>query len=457
MQSVLKLLKIYLLRFELLAATMLFLLGLAGPELSALEPKAAKIPQKNFMVTTTADSGEGSLRQAILDANANPGPDIIRFDSTSGLFDTPQVIKLTSELPDLVGEVTIDGYIKGRLWKATGVTVSGSRKFRVFRVAPGAKVVIKYLSIADGRAEDGGGIVNRGELIVKSTTFSGNSAANDGGVVANMGGTLTIINSTLVDNRAGNRGGALADTGGSTTVTNCTFSGNVAKKGGGLFSSGTLLVRNTILANSQGSADCVAAGTLDAASTNNLIETNESCGTPISTADPRLQKMGFYNGPTRTVPLGGGSHAINMGDNASAVDETGKPLRWDQRGNGDPRFVGGITDIGAFERQALPVLMVDTVADVELRVCTRRSGDCSLRGAVTLANATEKADTITFDPKVFAVPQTIKMKRPLPDLTTDMTIDAGKTAGVIVKSTGQFKVFNIVPAAKVKLINIKEE
>ena len=33
-----------------------------------------------FTVTNTADSGAGSLRQAILDANANPGADTIAFD-----------------------------------------------------------------------------------------------------------------------------------------------------------------------------------------------------------------------------------------------------------------------------------------------------------------------------------------------------------------------------------------
>ncbi len=33
-----------------------------------------------FTVTTTADSGTGSLRQAILDANANPGPHTIVFN-----------------------------------------------------------------------------------------------------------------------------------------------------------------------------------------------------------------------------------------------------------------------------------------------------------------------------------------------------------------------------------------
>lgn len=33
-----------------------------------------------FLVTTTADSGAGSLRQAILDANASPGADKIHFN-----------------------------------------------------------------------------------------------------------------------------------------------------------------------------------------------------------------------------------------------------------------------------------------------------------------------------------------------------------------------------------------
>jgi hypothetical protein len=456
-RPVLKLLKPYIRSFALLTVAVLLFLGAAALEVRALEAKQAKISQKNFIVTSMADAGEGSLRQAILKANAHAGPDTISFDSTSGLFDTAQIIKLTSKLPDLVGEITIDGYIKGRLWKATGVTISGSHKFRVFSVAPGAKVTIRHLTIADGHAEDGGGIANRGDLVVKSATFTGNIATNNGGGVVNLGGTLTVINSTFVDNRAGNAGGGVADDAGKVTVTNCTISGNAAKKGGGLFSSGKLLVRNTILANSQGAADCVAAGTLDPAGTNNLIETNEGCGEPISMSDPRLQKMGFYNGPTRTIPLGGGSPAINMGDNASAVDENGQPLRWDQRGNGDPRFVGGITDLGAFERQALPVLMVDTVADVELRVCTRTPADCSLRGAITLANATDKLDVITFDAKLFADPQIIELTRPLPDLKTGITIDAGNTSGVTVKGTGEFKVFNMVPDAKVQLININEK
>lgn len=419
---------------------------------------AVRIARNDFAVTTTGDTGEGSLRQAILNANAIEGADTVRFDTTIGPFETPQTIVLANTLPDLAGEVVIDGYIPGRVWKASGVTVSGAGKGRLFTVVPGALVTISSLTVADGYARDGGGILNRGELVVKSVTFVGNEAERCGGGLAGREGTLTVINSTFADNIAGEAGGGLAEEGGKATVTNCTFSGNRAKKGGGIFSSGMLLLRNTILANSEEGADCVCVGVLDPASTKNIIESHTGCGEPISTADPRLMALGSYNGPTHTFPLGVGSPAVNLGDNASAVDQYGEPLKWDQRGNGDPRFVAGITDIGAFERQVRARLVVDTFEDTELCGCSPSGrGDCSLRGAITLANATEEPDVITFDPDVFTVPRTIVLTYPLPDLVTDITIDATGTAGVTVTSKGRFDVLRIAPEAEVELIGIRIE
>jgi hypothetical protein len=49
-----------------------------------------------FTVTNTADSGPGSLRQAILDANAAAGPDTVVFDPA--VFNAPQTITLASTL-----------------------------------------------------------------------------------------------------------------------------------------------------------------------------------------------------------------------------------------------------------------------------------------------------------------------------------------------------------------------
>jgi len=56
-----------------------FVLGAAIVLLGVLPAGAMTFP-----VTTTADSGPGSLRQAILNANANPGPDQITFAIPGG-------------------------------------------------------------------------------------------------------------------------------------------------------------------------------------------------------------------------------------------------------------------------------------------------------------------------------------------------------------------------------------
>ncbi|HYX46657.1 MAG TPA: hypothetical protein VE820_07535, partial [Sphingomicrobium sp.] len=68
---------------------------------------APALPAATFTVTTTADSGAGSLRQAILDANANAGTDTIEFNIPgSGV----QTIAPSTALPDIAEAVTIDGY-----------------------------------------------------------------------------------------------------------------------------------------------------------------------------------------------------------------------------------------------------------------------------------------------------------------------------------------------------------
>src|SRR5690242_1365349 len=59
-----------------------------------------------YHVTTTADGGAGSLRDAIAQANANAGADVIDFQIAGGGV---QVINLASALPSVTDAVTIDG------------------------------------------------------------------------------------------------------------------------------------------------------------------------------------------------------------------------------------------------------------------------------------------------------------------------------------------------------------
>jgi len=60
-----------------------------------------------YTVTTTADSGAGSLRQAILDANANAGQDAIAFNIPGGGV---QTIHVLTALPEITDPVDINGY-----------------------------------------------------------------------------------------------------------------------------------------------------------------------------------------------------------------------------------------------------------------------------------------------------------------------------------------------------------
>ncbi len=68
---------------------------------------ALPLSAATFTVTNTSDSGAGSLRQAILDANANPGADTIAFAIPGAGVHT---IVLTTWLPNATDPVTVDGY-----------------------------------------------------------------------------------------------------------------------------------------------------------------------------------------------------------------------------------------------------------------------------------------------------------------------------------------------------------
>ena len=69
-----------------------------------------------FTVTNTNDSGSGSLRQAILDANVNIGLDIIDFNITGT---GPHTIQPFTALPLIKDPVVIDGYTQPGATPAT--------------------------------------------------------------------------------------------------------------------------------------------------------------------------------------------------------------------------------------------------------------------------------------------------------------------------------------------------
>lgn len=68
-------------------------------------PVLATMAQSTFVVTTTADSGEGSLREAINKANADVARDVVQFNIPG---EGPHEIILQTSLPNILEPVVID-------------------------------------------------------------------------------------------------------------------------------------------------------------------------------------------------------------------------------------------------------------------------------------------------------------------------------------------------------------
>ena len=123
-----------------------------------------------------------------------------------------------------------------------------------------------------------------------------------------------------------------------------------------------------------------------------------------------------------------GSAAIGAGTAVSGVttDQRGFPLNPDS------------TDIGAFKNESS--LVVNTTNDGD----NAPAGDLTVRQAVNLANVPGAVEAITFDPSVFATPQTITLAGELElGNTSGSETITGPTAGVTISGGSLSRVFAI--------------
>jgi len=138
-----------------------------------------------IQVTTTNDTGAGSLRQAIADAGS--GDEITFADTVTG------TITLTS------GELSINKNLTITGPGAHVLTISGSNASRVFSISHGVEVTISGLTIANCDIPFAGGIFSNGLLKVKNTIIAGNSAQT----APDCGGTLTSYGCNLIEDTSG--------------------------------------------------------------------------------------------------------------------------------------------------------------------------------------------------------------------------------------------------------------
>ncbi|MGI9106685.1 MAG: FG-GAP-like repeat-containing protein, partial [Pyrinomonadaceae bacterium] len=275
------------------------------------------------LVTNTNDSGAGSLRQAILNANAATGVQSINFNLPSGT----QTITLQSQI-----DVTTDGVnIFGDNSNGSLLEISGGGTTRLFSFAAGISCSINGLTLRDGVAAFGGkgGAILMGlgtTLGLDRVVVTGNQAGTDGGAVETGGGNLTITNSTLSGNSTGSFNGGAIHGGGQIDIINSTLSGNTSGLRGGAIhhDTGTLTISNSTIsgntANDHGGGIAVEGGAT--ANIGNATITNN-----LANAD--LQSVqdggGIHNDPSTggTITVANSIIAANNANASSAPDVFG--------------------------------------------------------------------------------------------------------------------------------------
>lgn len=238
----------------------------AGTGALAAALLASPAGASTFTVTNLSDGGAGSLRQAIDDANNNPGVDTITFSgSVTGTID------LVLNLPQITEGVEIDGpgsdvltISGGGLYHAFDVETLGTGAVTMsgLTVADSVGLVSLYGDIQGGAVRVTNTTITLDDIQIRnSLAQSGLSDAFGGGLfVDNSSGTGDVVISDTVI--AGNEARSAApneNSGGggawikanNVTLTNVEFSDNEARFGGGAYveSENQLTIDNAFVTN----------------------------------------------------------------------------------------------------------------------------------------------------------------------------------------------------------------
>ena len=153
-----------------------------------------------YKVTNYADRDAGSLRQAILDANARPGADTIVF--ATAVNTGPGGIELDSALPTITDDLDIQG--PGVTALTVGTDIFPTGLFSEIQIGTGSGI---------------------GPTVTISTMRIGGGTSVNAGVINNVSGMVTLVHCHIDNNRSQNFGSGITNAG-TMTLTGCPITGN---------------------------------------------------------------------------------------------------------------------------------------------------------------------------------------------------------------------------------------
>lgn len=385
-----------------------------------------------YIVSSSNDSGPGTLRQAMLTAAAAGGTHSIVFDAaTNG-----NAIVLNSSLPPLTNNLDLS--INGNGPDNTIIDGNGLHQPISSQFVTNRHLTLRDLTIRNGRAEgsNGGAVEFLGgtasSLTVERVEFVNNFATWEGGAIRTSVPTH-IEGSLFVGNHANSFGAAISAVQTPLTLHNSTFTGNystlaviqlegdVSPELNGRLVNITVTGNNTyyytIRANSNArlsmSNSLVAGNTVEeggslhftngsqidaATSFNNILGPADEPGlvdgvngNQLDVLDPLVGPLGDYGGPTRTLPLLPGSPAIDAGTGSG-----GDIPATDQRGLGRV----GAVDVGAFESRGFTLARV--AGDAQSAIAGTPFGE----PLVVQVGANDASEPVTGGQVLFTAPPT---------------------------------------------------
>lgn len=251
----------------------------------------------NFTVTNTNDTGAGSLRQAIIDANASAGPHNINFNiSGTGPF----TISPASALPSVSNNTNIDATTQpGASCGSPNVVLSGA--------SAGASTGGLFLFGTGSKIK--GLVINGFSSAAIFLTGSGGHTVDCNFIGTDVTGTTAVPNATGIFSSSPNNAIGLAGTGN-------LISGNT---GSGVLISGT--TGNTLLSNTIG---LNKAGTAALANTNNGVSLSNTSNNTIGTGTAGRNIISgntssgiFMSGTTSNTTVLGNYIGTNVGGTAA--------------------------------------------------------------------------------------------------------------------------------------------
>lgn len=333
-----------------------------------------------FTVTNTNDTGAGSLRQAITDANTAASADTIVFDSS---FNTARTITLAGTVL-LIGtnaDLTITGP------GANLLTVSGNNVSRVFQIQSGiGQVTISGMTITGGNGlgGNGGAIQNNGILTITNLVVNTNTATGfGGGIYSASGTTLNVVNCTI-SNNTGTLGGGIMVNGGTSTITGSTISNNIATSqngaghaGGGIYADfGVMSITNTVVSGNQSTLDSGSGGGIAGAGSQQLTITSST----ITGNSTKVNGGGVFFQPNQPNAF---LNIIN-----STISNNTANTDIDNSGNGGGLFLGGLVTISG---STINGNRANT--GTEAGSAAGNGGGISTQGALDLTNSTVSGNT----------------------------------------------------------------